>query len=317
MKNICTEKYGCRICTLYSGSGGNSTYISCGDTAILIDAGKSARALTNALREIGAIKDKGSPEKPPIDAIFITHEHSDHVGALAVFLKKNPIPVHVTEGSSERLYRIAQDTPMKDCIVSHPTIFSVTVGSLTVSSFPTSHDSRMSVGYRITASTPSGIRVFGYATDLGVVTPAVEKGLTGCEAVVLESNHDENMLLDGPYPYDLKLRIRSRRGHLSNRDAAAFASFLAENGTEHFLLAHLSKENNMPVLAYEETFSALADEHLTLRVADPDGVTFLLDETLKEPLTEPPNGAMDGSEAAAEANINCPNTHAKGAKAPC
>ena len=92
---------------------------------------------------------------------------------------------------------------------------------------------------------------------------AVEKGLTGCEAVVLESNHDENMLLDGPYPYDLKLRIRSRRGHLSNRDAAAFASFLAENGTEHFLLAHLSKENNMPVLAYEETFSALADEHLT------------------------------------------------------
>ena len=73
----------------------------------------------------------------------------------------------------------------------------------------------------------------------------------------------------------------------------------------------------MPVLAYEETFSALADEHLTLRVADPDCVTFLLDETLKEPRTEPPNGAMDGPEAAAEANINCPNTHAKGAKAPC
>lgn len=282
MTSTCIEKSGCRICTLYSGSGGNATYISSGDTSILIDAGKSARALTNALKEIGAISEKGTPEKPPIDAIFITHEHGDHVGALEVFLKKNPVPVHVTEGSSERLYRIAGDTPMKSCIVTHPTIFSVTVGSLTVSSFPTSHDSKMSVGYRITVSTQSGVRVFGYATDLGVVTPAVEKGLCGCEAVVLESNHDENMLLDGPYPYDLKLRIKGRRGHLSNRDAAAFASFLAGNGTERFLLAHLSKENNMPLLAYEETFSSLADESLTLRVADPDRVTFLLDESAEE-----------------------------------
>ena len=274
----------CRLCTLYSGSSGNATYFSCGDTALLIDAGKSARALTSALSEIGAFGENA--KKPPIDAIFITHEHRDHVAALAVFLKKYPVPVHVTEESSGRVLALLADSPAKDCVVVHPTVFAVTVGDVTVSSFPTSHDSKMSVGYRLTAVTDGGVRVFGYATDLGVVTPAVEKGLSGCEAVVLESNHDENMLLDGPYPYDLKLRIRSRRGHLSNHDAAAFISQLRENGTEHFLLAHLSKENNLPVLAYEEVLAALADESVNLRVADPDRVTFLLGEAVTAPPKE-------------------------------
>lgn len=272
MNQNCIETSGCRLCTLYSGSGGNSTYISDGKTAILIDAGKSARALTSALRTIGAEREG----MPPVDAIFITHEHTDHVGALAVFLKKTQIPVHVTAPSAEKLYRIAKDTPMRDCIEVHPPIFSVELGNLTVTSFPTSHDSEMSVGYRIEIRTDNGMHTLGYATDLGTVTPAVENALLGCEAVVLESNHDENMLLDGPYPYDLKLRIRSRRGHLSNTDAAAFAAKLAENGTTHFLLAHLSKENNMPFLAYEETLSALGNEQYTLRVADPDDVTFLV-----------------------------------------
>ena len=265
----------CRLCTLYSGSGGNATYFSSGNAHILIDAGKSARALTNALKEIGALTDL---KKPPIDAILITHEHTDHVAALAVFLKKYPVPVHVTEGSAEHLRALLKDSPAQNCIVVHPTVFTISIGDVTVTSFPTSHDSKMSVGYRITAKTENGVRTFGYATDLGVVTPAVEKGLLGCEAVVLESNHDENMLLDGPYPYHLKLRIRSRRGHLSNHDAATFAAYLAENGTAHFLLAHLSKENNLPILAEKEFLSALADEALTLRVADPDRVTFLLGE---------------------------------------
>lgn len=274
----------CRLCTLYSGSGGNATYIENEGTAILIDAGKSARALTNALKAIGALPEGKIKDAPlPVDAIFITHEHSDHIAALPVFLKKHPVPVHITEPSAARLYALLGDSPLRDCIVTHPPLFSVTVGCLTVTSFPTSHDSAMSVGYRITAEAQDRIRTFGYATDLGIVTDTVKEALLGCEAVVLESNHDEDMLLDGPYPYELKRRIRSRRGHLSNRDAAAFAALLAEQGTQSFLLAHLSKENNLPLLAYEETHSALADESLLLRVADPDDVTFLLDEQ-EEPL---------------------------------
>ena len=135
----------------------------------------------------------------------------------------------------------------------------------------------MSVGYRITFHDPEGnSRSIGYATDLGTVTSSVEAGLRGCEAVILESNHDPDMLLDGPYPYDLKLRIKSRHGHLSNPDAAAFGASLAETGTRYFLLAHLSKENNLPLLAKQEFCSALADETITVCVADPAEPTFLL-----------------------------------------
>ena len=270
--------HGCRLCTLYSGSGGNATYISDGESAILIDAGKSARALTRALQEIGALSEgKTAAGRPPVDAIFITHEHTDHVSALKVFLKKYRIPVHVTEQSAPYLYALAGDTPMRDLIVPHSPLFTEQVGGMTVRSFPTSHDSLMSVGYRIALQDSSGIcREFGYATDLGKVTPYVEEGLLGCEAVVLESNHDPDMLLDGPYPYSLKLRIRSPRGHLSNEAAANLAVRLAEGGTSRFLLAHLSKENNLPLLAVQAFDCALKDASVTLAVADPERVTHIV-----------------------------------------
>ena len=118
----------------------------------------------------------------------------------------------------------------------------------------------------------------GLATDIGYVNEDIRRGLTGCESVILESNHDVEMLMYGPYPYDLKLRIRGKRGHLSNRDCADFAAELAGQGTKNFLLAHLSEENNEPDLAYDETFSALAGYDTTLRVAAPDSVTMLVGE---------------------------------------
>ena len=106
----------------------------------------------------------------------------------------------------------------------------------------------------------------------------MRKELTGCEAIVLESNHDVDMLMDGPYPYDLKLRIRGKRGHLSNRECADLAAELAGQGTTHFLLAHLSEENNHPDIAFDETFSALAGYETTLRIASPNAVTMLVGE---------------------------------------
>ena len=252
----------CRIVALYSGSGGNSVYIRVADTAILIDAGKSARALCSSLREIGADPDK-------LDGIFVTHDHSDHISALEVFSKKHSVPIHMTDRSAEVFDRYP-DSAVHRQLVRHTPLYRETVGDLTVTSFATPHDSRMSVGYRIEFEDDGQVRAFGVATDIGYVSDSVRQGLAGCEAVVLESNHDPDMLTNGPYPYDLKKRIRSNRGHLSNPDSAAFAASLAATGTCAFLLAHLSEENNEPTLALEETERAICDPSISVQVAAQD-----------------------------------------------
>lgn len=243
------------ITSLYSGSKGNSVLIESDGAKILIDAGKSARALCLALNEIGKSIDD-------IDAIFITHEHSDHVGALEALLKKHPIPIHIVEISARKLL-LRGLSVYSDLICTYPPIFSVRVGDMWVTSFPTPHDSEYSVGYRIEI----GDSRIGYATDIGHVTDEIRDALCGCESVVLECNHDVEMLMNGRYPYDLKLRIRSNRGHLSNNACAEFASDLCLVGTKNILLAHLSEENNDPDIAYDTVWSAIADESINLKVA--------------------------------------------------
>lgn len=251
-----------RIVSLYSGSGGNSTFIRVGGDAILIDAGKSARALCRALTDIGE-------DIENIKAIFITHEHTDHVSALEVIAKKHALPIHITSVSAERFDE--RSTPC--CLfrmMTHGVEFCEQVGELQVRSFRTPHDSRMSVGYRIEFFDGEQKRTIGFATDIGYISDEIRENLRGCEAVVLESNHDLDMLMTGPYPRDLKLRVASKRGHLSNRECADFAIELAERGTRGILLAHLSKENNEPTLALEESERALGGLGVCVRVADPD-----------------------------------------------
>jgi len=177
--------------------------------------------------------------------------------------------------SAERFDRLPRG-PLHENLVRHDAMFTETVGALTVSSFRTPHDSRMSVGYRIAFSDEDGEHVLGIATDIGYVSDSVREGLCGCDAVVLESNHDVEMLMDGPYPYDLKLRIRSNRGHLSNADSASLAAALAAQGTRAFLLAHLSEENNDPTLALDEAISAISDPSVSVLVASPDRPTELV-----------------------------------------
>lgn len=259
----------CRIVTLYSGSDGNATYIRAAGTSILIDAGRSARALCRALAEIGASVEE-------LEAIFITHEHRDHIAALEVLTKKRSIPIHIMAASAERIDRMPP-CPLHDCLVRHDAMFCERVGGLSISSFRTPHDSRMSVGYRISFCDGTGCsHTLGYATDVGYVSDAVREGLLGCEAVVLESNHDVNMLMEGPYPYDLKQRILSRRGHLSNADSAALAAELALSGTHGFLLAHVSRENNDPTLVLDEAVCAISDPSVTVAVAAADEPTELI-----------------------------------------
>ncbi len=256
-----------RLVTLYSGSDGNCTFISSGETSILIDAGKSARALCAKLCDIGS--DIGK-----IDAIFITHEHCDHISALETLSKKHHIPIHITEKSAKKLDR-DPSAAVHSCLVRHDASFCVDVGNMKVTAFPTPHDSLMSVCYRVELSCGECRHTLGVATDIGFVSERIREALIGCEAVVLEANHDEQMLMDGPYPYDLKKRISSKRGHLSNCDSALFAAELARKGTRGFILAHLSRENNRPELAFDEVHGAISDDTVEICVASPDTPTEL------------------------------------------
>ena len=252
---------------LYSGSTGNASLLTAGDTTVLIDAGRSAKCLCTAIKAAGVDPDA-------IKAIFLTHEHGDHTAALEVFLKHHPMPVHAAGASADRLLAKAGDH-LRAALVPHPPLFSESVGALTLTSFRTSHDSAESVGYRIAVADGEHTHYLGYATDLGTVTPDVEQGLLGCEGVVLECNHDTDMLMTGPYPYDLKRRVASRRGHLSNTDCAVFSTRLAANGMKRLLLAHLSETNNLPDLALCEVKAALAGTGVHIAAASPTEITEL------------------------------------------
>ena len=260
----------CKICCLYSGSKGNSTFISAGGAKILIDAGRSAKALCSALSSIGVDIDD-------IDAIFITHEHTDHISALRVLSHKHSIPIHMLLNSAH-VFNGLCDEKLCECLALYRgNEFETMVKGLKVKAFPTPHDSLGAVGYRFEYENECGETIsVAVSTDTGYVTPTMRENLSGCRAVVIESNHDLQMLAEGPYPYDLKMRIRSKRGHLSNVDCAAFACELHESGTEHIMLAHLSEENNLPEIAYNEVFSAIADENFDLKVAKQDQPVWLI-----------------------------------------
>lgn len=257
-----------RICSLFSGSGGNCTYVHTPDVSFLIDAGKSAKAIRCGLEAIGV----GTQD---IACVFLTHEHIDHISALPVFLKTVQVPVYLPRACLSEVcmkLRAGEETHL----VPRPPLFQVRFGGTTVSSFITSHDSLASVGYRIDYADASGAkRSFGYATDLGVVNEYILGALSGCEGVVLESNHDSMMLWTGTYSPDTKSRIAADTGHLSNADAAELAADLEKTGTKSFLLAHLSRENNDPQIAIECVRTALKDKSIPVLAASPVSCTDL------------------------------------------
>lgn len=256
------------VYSLYSGSGGNSVYVCADGHEILIDAGKSARSLRAALKAIGT-------DASNIEAIFITHEHTDHISALEIFEKERGIPVHVSTLSAEKLTRNG-NTPLSRNLVFHPPLYQVMLGNVKISSFATPHDSCGSVGYRIEFEDENGTQSFGIATDIGHISKSVETGLLGCRDVIIESNHDLDMLSCGPYPLPLKKRIMSNNGHLSNADCAAFVAKLCSEGAKNILLAHLSAENNTPEAALSETVSAVADPSVHIGVADSENPVRLI-----------------------------------------
>ena len=248
--------------TLFSGSSGNCVYIKAGSEEILVDCGRNAKTIETALQKLGS-------SLKNISAIFITHEHTDHISALEVISKRHKIPVHAAAETAARLGPHA-----RACVVEHSPRFTIETPNYMIRSFVTPHDSVMCVGYRIT----TGSGDIAIATDLGCVTDEAGDAMVGCCGVIIESNHDVEMLRRGPYPAELKRRIMSRQGHLSNDDCAYFAAILARSGTKRLLLAHLSRDNNKPELAIGATQSALERASVRdaiVRAAAPTDITPL------------------------------------------
>ena len=233
-----------RFCSLFSSSRGNCTYVGSPDAGILIDCGVSAKRIADTLSSLDV-------DVRSIRAIFITHEHTDHVSGLRVFASKHHIPVYATAGTIRALEDLQITGTFSLTAVDAG---GVDAAGMAVRPFALSHDAAQPVGY--TVETADGRRI-SVATDTGIVTEEILSAVSGSDLVLLESNHDVGMLQTGPYPYTVKRRILSDKGHLCNDVCAETAVRLLESGTTRFCLAHLSRDNNMPRLAYQTTYSEM------------------------------------------------------------
>lgn len=235
--------------SLISGSSGNATFVSDGKTKLLIDCGMSGSRLKTALENIDVnISD--------LDAVLITHEHSDHIKGLGVIARKYQIPVFATFKTFSGMKNIGEfDDSLKNCISDE-----LEIGGIGIRAFSIPHDAEDPVGYNFFIDNTK----LSLATDIGFMNENVFSSIQGSKYVILESNHDVDILRLGSYPYQLKKRILGTKGHLSNDDAAKTALKLAKTGTEHFMLAHLSRENNLPEIAEITTSNIFKQNNIRL-----------------------------------------------------
>ena len=233
--------------SIASGSKGNCHFLEKDTTSILIDAGLSGKATIDAMK-------MHDIDITNLKALFITHEHSDHIKGAGILSRKLDIPIYATEltwAAMEQKIGLIKEKNIK--IIKNED--SIDVGDFNIVSVPINHDAKDPVAYKIT----DGKKNVSIVTDLGLITQKVFDMMKKSEIVVLESNHDINMLDAGPYTYELKRRIKSNFGHLSNESAGNVAVDLVTKGTQKILLAHLSEQNNMPLLAYQSVVSILQD----------------------------------------------------------
>lgn len=230
-----------RLCSIASGSSGNCVYVGSDTTHLLIDVGISGKRTEAGLKELGLKMNE-------IDGIFITHEHADHISGLGVLARKYGIPIYATQGTIEAIRQSSSlgeieeslfqtITPDEKCVVKDLSLYPM----------HTSHDAADPVAYRIS----HGTQKIGIVTDIGCYTDYTVECLKDLDVLYLEANHDVHMLQVGPYPYYLKQRILGERGHLSNEAAGKLLSRLLHDKMQTIVLGHLSKENNLPELAYE------------------------------------------------------------------
>ncbi len=237
-----------RFSPLFSGSNGNAIYVEMGDARVLIDAGVSGSRIVHALETLGVLPGM-------LDAILLTHEHSDHVQGAGILSRKYDIPLYATRGTWMAIAaRMGKLSPSN--VRELRAFEDFYVGDIGIMPFALPHDASEPVGYSVSSG---GTRV-AVATDIGHLKGEWLEAVSGCDLVLLESNHDVDMLKAGRYPYELKRRILGNHGHLSNVDAGRAAVKLAGSGVRQIVLGHLSGENNFPELALRTVHDALEAE---------------------------------------------------------
>lgn len=253
-----------QVHVLASGSTGNAVFLNFGETNILVDAGISTRRIKLGLASIGA-------DIASLDAVLVTHEHRDHICGLPTLTKKYRVPVYARPATLEAMY-CRSVLPDECCRILDD---SLNIGAVKIEPFSISHDAADPVGFNFFSKTVK----CSVATDLGFATDTVKKALRLSDIMVLEANHDIDMLKNGSYPWYLKKRILSNRGHLSNNDAGWLLARLARRSRTKVMLAHLSQENNRPELAEKTVSDILVEEQcrqeIDLQMTYPDRIASL------------------------------------------
>ncbi|MBR3299230.1 MAG: MBL fold metallo-hydrolase [Clostridia bacterium] len=235
---------------LFSGSSGNSSYLEVGSTRLLIDAGMTGKAITEALCRISV-----SPEK--LNGILVTHDHVDHTRGVGILSRKYGLPVYANAGTLKAMEPITKELPYSNTRLFQ-TDEDFYIGSINIFPFKTPHDAAESVGFVFTA----GEKKLTYMTDIGCMRENMLNKAAGSNLVFIEANHDIEMLKRGPYPYPLKQRILSDHGHLSNENCGKALVKLYETGVRFAVLGHLSKENNTEYEAYNTVSRVLEEANI-------------------------------------------------------
>ncbi|HCO61978.1 MAG TPA: MBL fold metallo-hydrolase [Clostridiales bacterium] len=259
-----------KMATLASGSSGNCAVVSDGRSHVLLDAGISARRITTGLRAL-EIDPKG------LSGVLITHEHTDHVSGLAVLCRQLDVELYATEGTARQICWKNPELESRFRVFDPGERFGV--AGLVVDTFATSHDCACPVGYAV----GDGVRRMALCTDTGMVPRQAAECIRGVQLLVGEFNYDLEMLQMGAYPYHLKERIRGESGHLSNEMGAKLAAWAVEQGASRLVLAHLSKENNLPEKAHAAALKGLAQvgarvgDDVEVHIAPRDSVSCWLE----------------------------------------
>lgn len=230
-----------RLCSIASGSSGNCIYVGSDATHLLVDVGISGKRTECGLNSLDI-------SATDLDGILITHEHADHIAGIGVMARKYDIPLYATKGTIEALKKCSSIGKIpEDLFVEIQPDKKITIKDITVNPMRISHDASEPVAYRF----GYGTQKVAVCTDLGVFNDYTIECLKGMDALLIEANHDVNMLQVGPYPYYLKQRILGDRGHLSNENSGRLLNKILHDKLQTIILGHLSKENNLPELAYE------------------------------------------------------------------